>query len=127
MCSSYCIDSACYVTQVLELVGTSTLEDSLQCANAHGIVCMTGMVGNKWAFNFSPMESIPEAVYLTKYSGELQLISQPLAVVFQQANYLLEKQLLAICCMSRTGQHQHHFLNCCCCAKWETSTQHVYS
>lgn len=58
------------VIQVLELVGTSTLEDSLQCTNKNGIVCMTGMVGNKWALdNFSPMESIPEAVYLTKYSG----------------------------------------------------------
>lgn len=56
---------------MLELVGTITLEDSLQCANANGIVCMTGMVGNKWALdNFSPMESIPAAVYLTKYSGK---------------------------------------------------------
>ena len=34
--------------QVLELVGTSTLEDSLQCTREHAIVCMTGMVGNKW-------------------------------------------------------------------------------
>lgn len=56
--------------QVLELVGTTTLEDSLKCANQSGIVCMTGMVGNKWALDsFSPMECIPEAVYLTKYSG----------------------------------------------------------
>lgn len=56
--------------QVLELVGTTTLEDSLQCANANGIVCMTGMVGNKWALdNFSPMGSIPTTVCLTTYAG----------------------------------------------------------
>lgn len=78
-------DTACLAKQVLELVGTTTLEDSLLCANANGIVCMTGMVGNKWALdNFSPMESIPEAVYLTKYSGEYQLLSQTLAVICQQ-------------------------------------------
>lgn len=34
------------VNKVLELIGTTTLLDSLQCAKAHGIVCMTGMVGN---------------------------------------------------------------------------------
>ena len=28
--------------KILELVGTTTLEDSLQCANENGIVCMTG-------------------------------------------------------------------------------------
>ena len=66
----------CLVMQVLELVGTTTLEDSLQCANARGIVCMTGMVGNRWALNdFNPMDKIPEAVYLTKYSGGLLLLS----------------------------------------------------
>ena len=32
--------------KVLELVGTTTLLDSLQCAKQRGIVCMTGMVGN---------------------------------------------------------------------------------
>ena len=53
-------------------MGTTTLEDSLQCANQHGIVCMTGMVGNKWALkNFSPMGSIPTTVCLTTYAGEL--------------------------------------------------------
>ena len=33
------------VDKVLELVGTASLEDSLQCAGEGGIVCMTGMVG----------------------------------------------------------------------------------
>jgi NADPH:quinone reductase-like Zn-dependent oxidoreductase len=59
--------------KVLELIGTTTLEDSLRCAAEGGIVCMTGIVGNKWAFdNFAPMEKIPTAVCLTSYAGESQ-------------------------------------------------------
>jgi NADPH:quinone reductase-like Zn-dependent oxidoreductase len=59
------------VDKVLELVGTMTLKDSLRCAKQRGIVCMTGMVGNKWSFdNFAPMEAIPTAVNLTTYAGE---------------------------------------------------------
>jgi NADPH:quinone reductase-like Zn-dependent oxidoreductase len=34
------------VDKVLELVGTTTLKDSLRCAKQRGIVCMTGIVGN---------------------------------------------------------------------------------
>lgn len=59
------------VDKVLELVGTTTLKDSLLCVREPGIVCMTGVVGNQWSFdNFSPMESIPTAVSLTTYDGE---------------------------------------------------------
>jgi NADPH:quinone reductase-like Zn-dependent oxidoreductase len=58
------------VDKVLELVGTTTLADSLRCARQRGIVCMTGMVGNKWSFdNFSPMDVIPTAVCFTTYAG----------------------------------------------------------
>jgi NADPH:quinone reductase-like Zn-dependent oxidoreductase len=58
------------VDKVLELIGTTTLADSLGCAKQRGIVCMTGMVGNKWSFDdFSPMEVIPTAVCLTTYDG----------------------------------------------------------
>lgn len=61
------------VDKVLELVGTTTLKDSLLCAKPKGIVCMTGMVGDKWSFdNFSPMEAIPTAVSLTTYAGEAE-------------------------------------------------------
>lgn len=57
--------------KVLELVGTTTLEDSLQSVRPGGLCCMTGMVGNKWALpDFSPMDSIPTAVGLTTYSGD---------------------------------------------------------
>ncbi len=56
--------------KVLELIGTTTLRDSLQCAKPFGIVCMMGMVGNKWTLDeFSPMESIPSTVCLTVYDG----------------------------------------------------------
>lgn len=34
------------VNKVLELIGTTTLLDSLQCVKPQGIVCMTGIVGN---------------------------------------------------------------------------------
>jgi NADPH:quinone reductase-like Zn-dependent oxidoreductase len=58
------------VHRVLELVGTTTLLDSLQCVAAGGSVCMTGMVGNAWEVErFSPMGAIPTAVNLTTYSG----------------------------------------------------------
>ena len=58
------------VGKVLELVGTTTLLDSLRCAKQRGFVCMTGMVGNKWSIdNFCPMDAIPTAVSLTTYDG----------------------------------------------------------
>jgi NADPH:quinone reductase-like Zn-dependent oxidoreductase len=68
------------VERVLELVGTTTLLDSLQCAAMRGSVCMTGMVGNAWEFErFSPMGSIPTAVNLTTYSGGSEdFLSTPL-------------------------------------------------
>jgi NADPH:quinone reductase-like Zn-dependent oxidoreductase len=57
--------------KMLELIGVTTLADSLQCAKERGIVCMTGLVGNKWSFdNFEPMEVIPTTVCLTTYAGE---------------------------------------------------------
>lgn len=58
------------VNKVLELVGTTTLKDSLRSTCRHGVVCMTGMVGDQWSFDqFSPMDSIPTAVSLTTYAG----------------------------------------------------------
>src|SRR5215470_12060314 len=74
------------VGKVLELVGTTTLLDSLRCAKQRGIVCMTGMVGNKWSFdNFSPMEAIPTAVSLTTYAGESEdFMRMPLEDLVEQ-------------------------------------------
>ncbi|MDW4500310.1 zinc-binding alcohol dehydrogenase family protein [Sulfitobacter sp. D35] len=71
------------VDRVLELVGTTTLLDSLHCAAPGGSVCMTGMVGNAWEFErFSPMDAIPTAVNLTTYSGGAgDFLSTPLQQV----------------------------------------------
>ncbi len=56
--------------KVLELIGATTLRDSLRCVREPGLVCMTGMVGNKWSLDdFSPMDAIPTAVGLTTYDG----------------------------------------------------------
>jgi NADPH:quinone reductase-like Zn-dependent oxidoreductase len=55
---------------VLELIGTTTLEDSLRCTKEGGIVCMSGIVGNSWTLSgWNLMEGIPTAVCLTTYSG----------------------------------------------------------
>ena len=75
------------VHRVLELVGTTTLLDSLQCASVGGSVCMTGMVGNSWELDhFSPMGAIPTAVNLTTYSGGAEdFVSTPLQQVVDAA------------------------------------------
>ncbi len=58
------------VDRVLELIGTTTLLDSLIAAARGGVVCMTGMVGDSWEIErFSPMGVIPTAVSLTTYAG----------------------------------------------------------
>jgi NADPH:quinone reductase-like Zn-dependent oxidoreductase len=74
------------VDKVLELVGTTTLRDSLRCAKQRGIVCMTGIVGNQWSFDdFAPMEAIPTAVSLTTYAGESEdFMRMPLEELVQQ-------------------------------------------
>ena len=57
--------------RVLELVGATTLLDSLRCVGRGGIVCMTGILGGSWAIDhFHPMGDLPTAVKLTSYSGE---------------------------------------------------------
>jgi NADPH:quinone reductase-like Zn-dependent oxidoreductase len=58
------------VHKVLELIGTTTLADSLQCTRPGGVVCMTGILGGQWVWpDFEPMAHIPTGVRLTAYSG----------------------------------------------------------
>jgi NADPH:quinone reductase len=66
------------VDKVLELVGASTLQDSLRCTVPGGIVCMTGMLSEQWAIkDFAPMESIPATVSLTVYdSGQVKVATE---------------------------------------------------
>ena len=72
--------------KVLELVGTTTLADSLATVREPGIVCMSGMVGNRWALvDFAPMDVIPTGVSLTTYSGDVQdFLAMPLQELLDQ-------------------------------------------
>jgi len=61
--------------KILELVGASTLKDSLACAKRGGTVCMTGMLSETWSIrDFAPMDYIPAAVKLTVFdSGQVRV------------------------------------------------------
>ncbi len=70
------------IDKVLELIGTTTLKDSLRCVKPGGTVCMTGMLSEQWVVpEFIPMDFIPATVNLTVYdSGQIQ----PEATHFQE-------------------------------------------
>ncbi|KAH7146612.1 chaperonin 10-like protein [Dactylonectria estremocensis] len=72
--------------KVLELVGTTSLDDSMRCAKVGGIVCVSGIVGNEWTLNnWNPMESIPSGVCLTAYSGgRKEFMETPLSDLAQK-------------------------------------------
>lgn len=72
--------------KVLELVGTTTLADSLAAVREPGLVCMAGMVGNRWSIeNFAPMDVIPTGVSLTTYSGDVaDFMAMPLQKLIDQ-------------------------------------------
>jgi NADPH:quinone reductase-like Zn-dependent oxidoreductase len=72
--------------KVLELIGTTTLEDSLACAKRGGTVCMTGIVGNAWTLKeVNPMDLIPSTTKLTVYEGgEHDFMTTPLESFAQQ-------------------------------------------
>ncbi len=56
------------VTKVLELIGASTLPESLRVTTLHGIVCHTGLLGNVFSLkDFDPIKEIPSGVYLTGF------------------------------------------------------------
>jgi NADPH:quinone reductase-like Zn-dependent oxidoreductase len=57
--------------KVLELVGVVSMADSLKCTKRGGIVCLTGIAGNKWTIDdFNPMTVIPTGACLTVYGSE---------------------------------------------------------
>ncbi|MDO7848609.1 zinc-binding alcohol dehydrogenase family protein [Hymenobacter sp. M29] len=61
------------VDRALELVGATTLRDTLSCLKPGGLGCMTGMLSESWSIpDFAPMEFIPATVGLTIYdSGQV--------------------------------------------------------
>lgn len=59
------------VQGVLELVGSTTLRDSLQAVAPHGTVCNSGILGNSWVVDhFEPLVDIPSMVRLTVYTSD---------------------------------------------------------
>lgn len=71
------------VNKVLELIGTKTLKDSLQCLAPKGMVCMTGILGDEWTMKeFTPMGDIPSLGRLTVYMGESKNLSKELLQEF---------------------------------------------
>jgi NADPH:quinone reductase-like Zn-dependent oxidoreductase len=65
------------IDKVLELVGTTTLQDSMQCLKPGGVACLTGMLGEEWEIkDFSPMEFIPPMTRLTTYTSNPANISR---------------------------------------------------
>jgi NADPH2:quinone reductase len=71
------------VDKVLELIGTTTLKDSLKSIALKGMVCMTGILGNEWSMKrFTPMGDIPSLGRLTVYMGESKNLSKALLQEF---------------------------------------------
>jgi NADPH:quinone reductase-like Zn-dependent oxidoreductase len=73
-------------SKILELVGVTTLADSMRCAQDNGIVCVCGIAGGKWIYeNFYPNAVIPTSVCLTTFSSSSpQFMSTPLEQIAQQ-------------------------------------------
>lgn len=56
------------VTRILELIGPTTLMESLNLVCKHGIVCVTGILGKKMTMDhFYPIKDIPSGVYLSGF------------------------------------------------------------
>ncbi|MCJ1275508.1 hypothetical protein MMC21_003311 [Puttea exsequens] len=72
--------------KVLEMIGTTTLLDSLASTARGGICCMTGMVSGSWKIpDFEVMGAIPTAVCLTTYQGdEKDFVNTPLEEMLKQ-------------------------------------------
>lgn len=58
------------VDAALELVGGSTLRDTLRATRTKGTVCFTGALSDDWTIpDFNPLGFIPFATRLTSYGG----------------------------------------------------------
>jgi NADPH:quinone reductase-like Zn-dependent oxidoreductase len=59
--------------KILELVGVTSLKDSMKTLKMGGICCTAGIVGGKWVFDqFTPNEVIPTGMYLTTYGSSVE-------------------------------------------------------
>lgn len=67
---------------VLELVGTSTMGQSLRFLKKHGILCLTGILSGHWtADGFEPLDDISTATYLTTFHSNI-VTGQDIAKMF---------------------------------------------
>lgn len=63
--------------KVLELIGASTLRESLKLTSFHGIVCHTGLLGGVYGLkDFDSIKEIPSGVYLTGFYSNYPTQSQ---------------------------------------------------
>ena len=51
--------------KILDLVGPAALKNTFKHINKSGIICVTGLLGNQWSFDFEPLVDMPGSVYLT--------------------------------------------------------------
>jgi NADPH:quinone reductase len=62
----------------VELVGTTTLPDTLAAMKVHGTVCFVGMLSNEWIVkDFYPIDYLPKGVRLSAYGGEAADLPAP--------------------------------------------------
>lgn len=100
------------VDKVLELVGTSTLKDSLHCTVPGGTVCMSGMLAEQWSVpDFAPMEYIPATVHLTIYdSGKIRVDQQSFQQFIRDAEAGLVKLTISRSFSLGEIAAAHHFM-----------------
>ncbi|MBE6493462.1 MAG: hypothetical protein E7Z84_02485 [Methanosphaera stadtmanae] len=56
------------ITKILELVGPSTMNNSMKILASNGILCITGILGKQeYLENFDPIKDIPNGKYLTSF------------------------------------------------------------
>ena len=56
------------VQKILELIGPTTLRESMSWLAHHGIVCCTGVLGHRFSLDgFDPIKFIPNGVYLSSF------------------------------------------------------------
>lgn len=51
--------------RILDLIGPAAILDTFKHINKQGIICITGLLGNQWSFDFEPLEELPNSTYLT--------------------------------------------------------------
>lgn len=65
------------VDALLDLVGTSVIEDSFSCVRRGGVLCIAGLLGGEWEIaNFAPGSAIPSTTKLTYFSNSSTPLSK---------------------------------------------------